>query len=133
MLKINALTIPISVEVSVSIILISLTYTLGLINLLVILYDTYTFYINVVLKECFYLFLYNNSRFQNRYKFKNLDIYSRCEKEHNKSEPVGWLIDDSYNIKYLFSSCEKEIKINASLKFKKSILTISNNYDKIAK
>ena len=56
-----------------------------------------------------------------------------CGKEHDKGELVGRIIDDSYNIKCLFSSCEKEIKINASPKIEESIPTTPNNYDDTAK
>jgi hypothetical protein len=86
----------------------------GSVNTPVILYDVCASYINVVLKEYPHLFLYNNGKFQVKYKFKNSGMCLGCEKEHNKREVVGQLIDDSYNIKCLFSSCGKEIKINAS-------------------
>lgn len=92
-----------------------------MINLLVILYNVYASYINAVLKEYHYLFLYNNNRFQDKYEFKNSNIYFECEKKHNKRKLVGQIIDNSCIIKCLSLSYRKEIKINALLKIKKSI------------
>jgi hypothetical protein len=100
---------------------------------LIILYNACTCYINVILKEYPYLSLYNSDRFQNKYEFKNLDICLRYKKEYNKRKLVSQIINDSYNIKYLFTSCRKKIKINISLKIEESILITLNNYDKIVK
>ncbi len=109
-------------EINISTASISLIYifvedakgnSLGSINMLIIPYDARVLYINVVLKEYPYLFLYNSGKFQNKYVFKNLSMYLKCEKKHNKEKVISWLIDDSYNIKCLFSLHEKEIKVNA--------------------
>ncbi len=56
----------VSAKINISTTPISLTYvsnSSGLINTLVVLYDAYISYINVVLKEYPYLSLYNNSKF----------------------------------------------------------------------
>ncbi|GBB99930.1 hypothetical protein RclHR1_03690003 [Rhizophagus clarus] len=101
-------------ESNTSIPLIHVSNSSGPVNTPVILYDACTSYINVALKKYLYLFLYNSSRHNNAYEFKNLDLYPGCEKEHNKGKVVGQCIKGSYYIKCQSSPNKKEIKINIS-------------------
>ncbi len=91
---------------------IASTNSSDLINSLIISYDIHTPYINVALKEYSYLSLYNSDKYNNIYKFKNLDLYSKCEKKHTKEKVVSRCIKNSYYIKCWSSPNEKEIKIN---------------------
>ena len=52
----------------------------------VISYNTYTLYINMALKKYPYLFLYNSDRYNNAYKFKNLDLYFGCGKKYTEEK-----------------------------------------------
>ncbi len=55
----------------------------------VILYNAYIFYINMNLKKYSYLSLFNSDKYNDRYKFKNLGLYSRCKKEYNKEKIIS--------------------------------------------
>ncbi len=63
---------------------IASTNSSNLNNSLIILYDAHIPYIFIILKEYLYLFLFNSNRYNDRYEFKNLNLYLECEKEHNK-------------------------------------------------
>jgi hypothetical protein len=77
--------------------------------MLVVLYDTHTSYINVILKEYSYLFLYNNDKYNNTYEFKNSGLFSRCEKEYGNKKVIRQCIKSFYYIEYQFLSNEKKI------------------------
>ncbi|CAG8679005.1 7164_t:CDS:2 [Funneliformis mosseae] len=55
-------------------------------NILIILYDSHAFYINVTLKEYLYLFLFNNNRHNDGYEFKNFSLCPEYKKKHNKEK-----------------------------------------------
>ena len=89
--EVNAPTILMLAKVNISTVPIYLTYVSNssdLINSPVISYDACASYINITLKEYPYLFLYNSDRHNNAYEFKNLGLYPRCKKEHNKEKVV---------------------------------------------
>ncbi len=79
----------------------------------------------MILKEYFYLSLYNSDRHNDTYEFKNSDLYSECEKKHTKRKVVGQCIKGSYYIKCWFLSNKKEIKINTLPEM--ILLVISHN------
>ena len=82
----------VSAKINISTTPISLTYvsnSSGLINTLVVLYDAYISYINVVLKEYPYLSLYNSNRHNDIYEFKNSDLYSKCRKKYIERKVVS--------------------------------------------
>ncbi|CAG8467640.1 19866_t:CDS:2, partial [Rhizophagus irregularis] len=77
------------------------------------LYDARTPYINVTLKEYFYLSLFNSDRHNDRYEFKNSGLCPECGKKHDKGKIVGRCIKSSYYIKCQSLPREKEIKVSA--------------------
>ena len=80
--KVNALTIPMSIEISLSTAPIPSTHisnSLDQVNIPVIPYDACAPYINVTLKEYPYLSLFNSNKHNDGYEFKSSSLYSECK------------------------------------------------------